>query len=212
MIRPRLAPSGVGRGCFAPCRTFCGLLWAVLWSWNRDTLPDAKTSCRACKQPLRRLAVFSFVPLCRIWAQKYRLQAVGRRTSGGKLAGSIRRHICQRWMIRRAQKARPGNPGQAVMILLDAPALGQDRERDKRPAALGVVNDAGHAVSVGGQLVAIRASENVLAPVSGLCRLKSCGQLYGNAPGSCPANLWVLLKRYLCGLARLDHVAGAGDI
>ena len=50
------------------------------------------------------------------------------------------------------------------MILLDAPALGQDRERDKRPAALGVVNDAGHAVSVGGQLVAIRASENVLAP------------------------------------------------
>lgn len=98
------------------------------------------------------------------------------------------------------------------MILLDAPALGQDRERDKRPAALGVVNDAGHAVSVGGQLVAIRASENVLAPVSGLCRLKSCGQLYGNAPGSCPANLWVLLKRYLCGLARLDHIAGAGDI
>ena len=136
----------------------------------------------------------------------------GRRTSGGKLAGSIRRHICQRWMIRRAQKARPGNPGQAVMILLDAPALGQDRERDKRPAALGVVNDAGHAVSVGGQLVAIRASENVLAPVSGLCRLKSCGQLYGNAPGSCPANLRVLLKRYLCGLACLDHIARAGDI
>ena len=52
------------------------------------------------------------------------------------------------------------------MILLDAPALGQDRERDKRPAALGVVNDAGHAVSVGGQLVAIRASENVLAAAS----------------------------------------------
>ena len=105
------------------------------------------------------------------------------------------------------------------MILLDAPALGQDRERDKRPAALGVVNDAGHAVSVGGQLVAIRASENATSnfrnapePFSGLCRLKSCGQLYGNAPGSCPANLWVLLKRYLCGLARLDHVAGAGDI
>lgn len=115
-------------------------------------------------------------------------------------------------MIRRAQKARPGNPGQAVMILLDAPALGQDRERDKRPAALGVVNDAGHAVSVGGQLVAIRTSENVLAPVSGLCRLKSCGQLYGNAPGPCPADLRVLLKCNRCGLSRADHIAGAGDI
>ena len=104
------------------------------------------------------------------------------------------------------------SPRRAVAILLDGPPLRQDAERDKRPAALGVVNDAGYAVSVGGQLVAIRASENVFAPVSGLCRLKSCGQLYGNAPGSCPANLWVLLKRYLCGLARLDHVAGAGDI
>lgn len=110
------------------------------------------------------------------------------------------------------KKARPGNPGQAVMILLDAPPLRQDAERDKRPAALGVVNDAGYTVRVGGQLVAIRASENVLAPVSGLCGFKSCGQLHGNAPGPCPANLRLLLKRYLCGLACLDHIARAGNI
>jgi hypothetical protein len=104
------------------------------------------------------------------------------------------------------------SPGRAVEILLDGPPLRQDAERDKRPAALGVVNDAGYAVSVGGQLVAIRTSENVLAPVSGLCRLKSCGQLYGNAPGPCPADLRVLLKCNRCGLSRADHIAGAGDI
>ena len=75
-----------------------------------------------------------------------------------------------------------------------------------------MVDDARHAVHVSGQIVAIRAAKNALPAVSGLCRLKSCGQLYGNAPGSCPANLWVLLKRYLCGLARMDHIAGAGDI
>lgn len=212
MTIPRLSPDGVGRGCFMPCVALCGPLYGVLWHWNIETPPDIKTALRACKWPLRRFCFLGRDLLCWSRAQKCRLLTVGGHASGGKLAGSIRRHICQRWMIRRAQKARPGNPGRAVMILLDAPALGQDRERDKRPAALGVVNDAGHAVSVGGQLVAIRASENVLAPVSGLCRLKSCGQLYGNAPGLCPANLWVLLKRYLCGLARLDHVAGAGDI
>lgn len=70
-------------------------------------------------------------------------------------------------------------------MLLDVPSLRQDAERDKRTTSLGVVDDAGHVVHVSGQLVAIRAAKNALPSVSGLCR---------------------------CGLARLDHIAGAGDI
>ena len=97
-------------------------------------------------------------------------------------------------------------------MLLDVPAISQDVERDKRPAALGVVDDAGHAVRVGSKLVAISPPENVLAPVSSLCDLKSCGQVYGDTPYPSAANTRVLLKRYLCGLACLDHVACAGDI
>ena len=30
IIIPRLAPGGVGRGCFVPCGAFCGPLWGVL--------------------------------------------------------------------------------------------------------------------------------------------------------------------------------------
>nr|DAU13699.1 MAG TPA: hypothetical protein [Bacteriophage sp.] len=97
-------------------------------------------------------------------------------------------------------------------MLLDVPSLRQDAERDKRTTSLGVVDDAGHVVHVSGQLVAIRAAKNALHSVSGLCRLKPCGQLHSNAPDPCPANFRVLLKCYLCGLARLDHIARAGDI
>lgn len=92
MIIPRLAPGGVGRGCFMPCVALRGPLYGVLWCGNIGTLPDGKDALRACKCPLRRLCVFTS-PMPR-WtrAQKCRLRAVRRRTSGGAMAWSIGGH------------------------------------------------------------------------------------------------------------------------
>lgn len=89
MTIPRLASDGVGRGRFMPCVALCGPLWAVLVSGNIGTLTDIKTALRACKWPLRRFCFFAS-PLPR-WtrAQKCRLRASGRPTSGEKLLEGI---------------------------------------------------------------------------------------------------------------------------
>lgn len=99
MKTPRLAPGGVGRGCFISCRALCGALWDVLERGNIRTLTDIKTALRACKWPLRRFCFFAS-PLPR-WtrAQKCRLRAIRGRTSGGAWAGSVG--------IWRTQKTRP---------------------------------------------------------------------------------------------------------
>ena len=89
MKTPRLAPGGVGRGCFISCRALCGALWDVLERGNIRTLTDIKTALRACKWPLRRFCFFAS-PLPR-WtrAQKCRLRASGLPTSGEKLLEGI---------------------------------------------------------------------------------------------------------------------------
>ena len=89
MTIPRLASDGVGRGRFMPCVALCGPLWAVLVSGNIGTLQDGKAALRACKWPLRRFCFFAS-PLPR-WtrAQKCRLRASGRPTSGEKLLEGI---------------------------------------------------------------------------------------------------------------------------
>nr|DAR50255.1 MAG TPA: hypothetical protein [Caudoviricetes sp.] len=46
---PRLAPGGVGRGCFMLCLAFCGSIYGVLGHGNIETLPDGKDALRACK-------------------------------------------------------------------------------------------------------------------------------------------------------------------
>lgn len=58
MTIPRLAPDGVGRGCFMPCVALCGPLYGVLRHWNIETPPDIKTALRACKWHLQRFAIF----------------------------------------------------------------------------------------------------------------------------------------------------------
>lgn len=105
MKTPRLAPGGVGRGCFISCRALCGALWDVLERGNIRTLTDIKTALRACKWPLRRFCFFAS-PLPR-WtrAQKCRLRASGRPTSGEKLLEGIK-HGQKKTRPRKAQGGR----------------------------------------------------------------------------------------------------------
>ena len=58
MTIPRLAPGGVGRGCFVLCVALCGPLCDALGRGNIGILPHTKTAIRACKWPLRRSCFF----------------------------------------------------------------------------------------------------------------------------------------------------------
>jgi hypothetical protein len=69
MIIPRLAPGGVGRGCFMPCVALRGPLYGVLWCGNIGTLPDGKDALRAFKRPLRRLCFWGLSALLDVGAK-----------------------------------------------------------------------------------------------------------------------------------------------
>lgn len=90
MIRPRLAPSGVGRGCFMPCVAPCGPLCDVLVAGSIERY------CRTIK-PLYGLVNGLYVGFA-FWdmfrpaghgRKNSRLEAIGGHTSGGKLVEGV---------------------------------------------------------------------------------------------------------------------------
>ena len=90
MTIPRLAPDGVGRGCFMPCVALCGPLYGVLRHWNIETPPDIKTALRACKWHLQRFAIFVLLdtgakmPPAGLWRAYKRREAAGGYRDMGK--------------------------------------------------------------------------------------------------------------------------------
>lgn len=88
MKTPRLAPGGVGRGCFMPCVALCGPLYGVLRHWNIETPPDIKTALRACKWHLQRFAIFVLLDVGAKMPPAGHWRAYKRRKAGGKYRGT----------------------------------------------------------------------------------------------------------------------------
>ena len=90
---PRLTPDGAGRGCFMLCLAVCGP------SAGRFAVREYRDSYKGIKLrdgPVNGLyGSFVFWPFplpCWTWAQKCRLRAIGRRTSGAELLEDIEGH------------------------------------------------------------------------------------------------------------------------
>lgn len=108
MTMPRLAPDGVGRGCFMPCVALRGPLYGVLCRENIGTLLDEK--CRV--EPVNALySGFSFWGLFRSAEHGRKNDACGPLEglqAAGRWRGVYRRHGQEKT---RPRKPRTGTGG-----------------------------------------------------------------------------------------------------
>ena len=117
MTMPRLAPGGVGRGCFMPCAALCWLLYGVLERGNIGALPNAKTALRVRKWPLRRSCLFGCAPTW--WTRAQKMPPAGRgRSHKRREAGGKHRDIGKR-------KPAPGKPRAGAGGIQDFFAVSQ---------------------------------------------------------------------------------------
>lgn len=108
MIIPRLAPGGVGRGCFMPCVALRGPLYGVLWCGNIGTLPDGKDALRAFKRPLRRLCFWGLFRSAEHGRKNDACGPLEGLQAAGRWRGVYRRHGQEKT---RPRKPRTGTGG-----------------------------------------------------------------------------------------------------